>query len=343
MLWCFVTLSFLGWVFNMIHSFISEKKIYNKGFLTLPFCPSYGAGGVICYYVFHNLADNIFITFIGSALVLSVLTVICGALLNKILGCKPWDYSGMRFNIGTYLTLPNAMMLGLLGVFTVHMLVPPLNLLLNMIPDSLSLILVLIFCGMILIDFIFSLITIIRLRKRIKHLGNEAELLGVRIDNVMAGATSGLKFKSEFPQAATDTLLAQAVAKVKAMSPEFIDDGKGGKRLVFKGADGEIQRNPENHLEPFTAEELVRRELRQMGILDEGRQQPGTGTTPPKKQQGGTSGAPVDVSMARTQNEAQEIIAQSLMKQGMVNGSKEFQAAMDAAWQENNISALPMS
>ena len=172
---------------------------------------------------------------------------------------------------------------------------------------------------------------------------HEAELLGVRIDNVMAGATSGLKFKSEFPQAATDTLLAQAVAKVKAMSPEFIDDGKGGKRLVFKGADGEIQRNPENHLEPFTAEELVRRELRQMGILDEGRQQPGTGTTPPKKQQGGTSGAPVDVSMARTQNEAQEIIAQSLMKQGMVNGSKEFQAAMDAAWQENNISALPMS
>ena len=172
---------------------------------------------------------------------------------------------------------------------------------------------------------------------------HEAELMGVRIDNVMAGATSGLKFKSEFPQAATDTLLAQAVAKVKAMSPEFIDDGKGGKRLVFKGADGEIQRNPENHLEPFTAEELVRRELRQMGILDEGRQQSGTGTTAPKQQQGGASGAPVDVSMARTQNEAQEIIAQSLMKQGMVNGSKEFQKAMDEAWQANNISALPMS
>lgn len=172
---------------------------------------------------------------------------------------------------------------------------------------------------------------------------HEAELMGVRIDNVMAGATSGLKFKSEFPQAATDTLLAQAVAKVKAMSPEFIDDGKGGKRLVFKGVDGEIQRNPENHLEPFTAEELVRRELRQMGILDEGRQQQGTGTIPPKPQQGGASGAPVDVSMARTQNEAQEIIAQSLMKQGLVNGSKEFQKAMDDAWQANNISALPMS
>jgi hypothetical protein len=101
---------------------------------------------------------------------------------------------------------------------------------------------------------------------------------------------------------------------------------------VFKGQDGEIVRNPENHLEPVTAEVLVWRELRQMGILDEGRQQ-----------QGGASGAPVDVSMARTQNEAQEIIAQSLMKQGLVNGSKEFQKAMDEAWQANNISALPMN
>lgn len=167
------------------------------------------------------------------------------------------------------------------------------------------------------------------------------ELLGVRIDNAMAVATQGLKFKAEFPQAATDTLLAQAVAKVKGMSPEFIDDGVGGKRLVFKGQDGEIARNPENHLEPYTAAELVKKELKAMGILDEGRQQQGGGTKPPKQQGGGT-GVPVDVSMARTQNEAQDIIAKQLMQQGLLNGSKAFQEAMDQAWKDNNISSLPM-
>lgn len=169
-----------------------------------------------------------------------------------------------------------------------------------------------------------------------------AELLGVRIDNALAGATAGLKFKSEFPQAAVDTLTAQALAKVKGMSPEFIDDGQGGKRLVFKGADGEIQRNPENHLEPYTAAELVAKELRAMGILDEGRRQQGGGTHAPA-QMGGGSSSSVDVSMARTQNEAQEIIAKSLMQQGLVNGSKEFQTAMDEAWQANNIASLPIS
>jgi hypothetical protein len=168
-----------------------------------------------------------------------------------------------------------------------------------------------------------------------------AELLGVQIDNVLAGAQAGLKFKPEFPQAATDTLLAQALNKVKGMSPEFIDDGKGGKRLVFKGENGEIARDPENHLEPYTAEALLKKELRAMGILDEGRKAAGTSTTQPNqpKQQGG---APVDVSMARTQQEADDIIRKQLGAQGLVRGSKAYQEAFDAAWRDNNIINLPI-
>ena len=166
------------------------------------------------------------------------------------------------------------------------------------------------------------------------------ELFGMQIDNELSSAKAGLKFKAEFPQAAVDTLLAQALGKVKGMNPEFIDDGKGGKRLVFKGENDEIARNPENHLEPYTAEELLKKELKAMGILDEGRQATGVHTKP--RQQTTTSGAPVDVSMARTQNEAQEIIHKQLMAQGLINGSKAYQEALDAAWKNNNISQLPI-
>ena len=167
-----------------------------------------------------------------------------------------------------------------------------------------------------------------------------AELFGIQIDNVLAGAQAGLKFKPEFPQAATDTLLAQALAKVKGMNPDFIDDGKGGKRLVFKGENGEIARDPENHLEPYTAEALLKKELRAMGILDEGRRAAGSGTEPPKNPQQG--GVPVDLSMARTQQEADNIIHGQLNAQGLVRGSKKYQEAYDAAWKENNIISLPV-
>lgn len=167
-----------------------------------------------------------------------------------------------------------------------------------------------------------------------------AELLGVQIDNVLAGAQAGLKFKPEFPQAATDTLLNQALLKIKGMNPDFIDDGKGGKRLVFKGENGEIARDPENHLEPYTAEALLKKELRAMGILDEGRKAAGAGTEPPHNPQQG--GAPVDVSMARTQQEADNIIHNQLNAQGLVRGSKKYQEAYDAAWRDNNINTLPV-
>jgi hypothetical protein len=167
-----------------------------------------------------------------------------------------------------------------------------------------------------------------------------AELFGIQIDNVLAGAQAGLKFKPEFPQAATDTLLAQALAKVKGMNPDFIDDGKGGKRLVFKGENGEIARDPENHLEPYTAEALLKKELRAMGILDEGRQAAGAGTHKPNQQQ--QQGAVVDLSLARNQQEADDILRKQLGAQGLIRGSKAYQDAYDAAWKEHNIIALPI-
>ena len=167
-----------------------------------------------------------------------------------------------------------------------------------------------------------------------------AELMGIQIDNVLTGAKAGLKIKAEFPQAAVDTLLGQALAKVKGMSPEFIDDGKGGQRLVFKGENGEIARNPENHLEPFTAEELLKKELRTMGILDEGRKAAGVSTTPPQAPKGGS--VPVDLSMAKTQVEADEIIHNQLNAQGLIRGSKAYEEAKMQAWKDNNISSLPL-
>ena len=165
------------------------------------------------------------------------------------------------------------------------------------------------------------------------------ELFGMQIDNELSSAQAGLKFKSEFPQAAVDTLLAQALGKVKSMNPEYIDDGKGGQRLVFKGENGEIARNPENHLEPFTAEELLKKELRAMGILDEGRQARGTETRIPSHN-GGDDNV-LDLSTARNQQDADNIIHNQLMAKGLVRGSDAYQEEYDKVWKDNNVSALP--
>lgn len=168
---------------------------------------------------------------------------------------------------------------------------------------------------------------------------HEKELFGIKVENEISAATAGLKFKADFPASVTSVILSQAIQKVKGMNPEFIDDGKGGKTLAFKDETGAVRRNPENQLNPYTAGELLTKELKEMGVLDEGRKVTGTGTKPPTGAMGSTS---VDVSGARTRSEANEIITQQLMQQGLVNGSEAFQAALDQAWKDNNISALPM-
>ena len=168
-----------------------------------------------------------------------------------------------------------------------------------------------------------------------------AEIIGIRIDNELALAQAGIQFKKDLPKAVTDVLLNQAVAKVKAMNPEYVDDGKGGKVLAFLGEDGAIRRNAENGLKPFTAQELVLADLKAMGVIDEGVKRTGTGTTPPASKTG-TKGEPINISGARTQMEATDIITDMLLKRGMVNGSREFQENFNKAWNDNNIKALPL-
>ena len=168
------------------------------------------------------------------------------------------------------------------------------------------------------------------------------ELMNFRLDNEIAGAKGGIKFKADLPETATSVLLEQAIAKVKAMKHEFIDDGKGGQRLVFQDENGAIMRNAEKQLEPYTIGDLLNKELKQMGVLDEGRQQQGGGTIPPKVVKTG-EGIVIDLTGVRTKTEANELITQTLMKQGLTNGSKEFQEAMTKAWKDNNIDTLPFS
>lgn len=167
------------------------------------------------------------------------------------------------------------------------------------------------------------------------------EMINFRIDNEIAGAKGGIKFKAELPETATNVLMEQAIAKIKGLKHEFIDDGKGGQRLVFKDANDAIMRNAEKQLEPYSIGELLERELKTMGVLDEGRRATGGGTEPPRFTRT-ENGIVIDLAGVRSQTEAQELIAQTLMKQGITNGSKEFQEAMNKAWKDNNIQSLPI-
>lgn len=177
LLWYFVIFSFFGWVASSFRSLLLEKKFSNNGFLTSPFCPMYGFSAVICYTALNPFENSKLILFIGSTLILSALMVVVGVLVEKFLKFKPWDFSSSKFSIGNYITLPYALFLGLLGMLLVGLIIPVLRTAVEAIPFWVSLILVLCFCGIIVIDYVFSMITTIRLLRRIAKLKNSSELM----------------------------------------------------------------------------------------------------------------------------------------------------------------------
>lgn len=166
------------------------------------------------------------------------------------------------------------------------------------------------------------------------------QLFDVQVGFDMSQAVSGLKLRADIPEAAARVLVESAVNKVKtSYNPEYVETN-GVKKLVFKDENGVTLNNPQNSLEPYTAKELLQNELKTMGILDEGRKQTGSGTHGGSGGSGG--GSSVDISGAKTQVEANDLIKIALNKQGLVYGSSEYQQAFDKAWVDNNITQLPL-
>lgn len=161
------------------------------------------------------------------------------------------------------------------------------------------------------------------------------------VDYAFQAATAGLKFKSGITEPIQKTLLNAAKAEVLAKgTPDFIEDGQGGKKLVIRGADGNILNNPKNNLNPYTMQELVM-ETSLKDVIDTGRQQTGGGTGGFGSGSGGTGGT-LDLSGIKSQVEADKAIEAHLLANGLTRDSREFADQSMQLRTENNVASLPI-
>ena len=169
----------------------------------------------------------------------------------------------------------------------------------------------------------------------------ETTLKNTHIDYAFQAATAGLKFKPGITEPIQKTLLNAAKAEVLAKgTPDFIEDGQGGKKLVIRGADGNILNNPKNNLNPYTMQELVM-ETSLKDVIETGRQQQGGGTGGFGSGSGGTGGT-LDLSGVKSQVEADKAIEAHLLANGLTRDSQEFADQSLQLRTENNVASLPI-
>lgn len=169
----------------------------------------------------------------------------------------------------------------------------------------------------------------------------ETKIKDTHIDYAFQSATAGIKFKSGITDTVQKVLLSSAKAEVLAKgTPDFVDDGQGGKKLVLRGQDGNILNNPKNNLNPYTLQELVM-ETSLKDVIDTGRQQTGGGTGGFGGGAGGGS-TTLDLSGVKNQVEADKAIEAHLLSNGLTRDSKEFAEQSMQLRAENNVSSLPI-
>lgn len=164
----------------------------------------------------------------------------------------------------------------------------------------------------------------------------KSKLEGFRMEGELGSALTSVALKKELPEATRQALLQ--LAKQNVMGAKHVYDETAGA-FIFQDAEG----NPlkDKSLNNLTVANMLTAELERMGILDTGRQQGGAGG---QGGSGGQGGAAADLSSARTQPEALDIIERQLMAQGHAKSDSNWQETFDQVWKDNlaTIEKLPL-
>lgn len=152
----FVVYSFLGWICETIYCAILDKKYINRGFLKGPVCPIYGIGAVIVISVLNPVSDNIILLFLCAMILTSILEYFTGFLLEVIFNLKWWDYSEYKFNIKGRVCLLNSVLFGILSVITVKFINPVIAKMIESIPNSIGIFVLIILAISLFMDTIIT-------------------------------------------------------------------------------------------------------------------------------------------------------------------------------------------
>lgn len=95
-----VLFSIVGWMHESFTcTFYHERQFRNRGLFLGPFCPIYGIGATICYFIFNKI-DSWLLLILTSGAFCCIFEYFTGIFLEKVLHRKFWDYSKWILNIG---------------------------------------------------------------------------------------------------------------------------------------------------------------------------------------------------------------------------------------------------
>lgn len=216
--WFYFIYSFIGWCGEVCAAAVKKKKFINRGFVSGPFCPIYGAGAAAFAVFLPELTENPFFLFLGGVILASFIEFTTGALLEKLFHKKWWDYSKMRFNFEGYICARYSLLWGGFALLAVYLVNPVLVLLLGMIPYLAGIIILWGLAVFLVLDTVGTSLAIRGMQKRMEQLTQLTEGIG-QVSHILENAITQKivkRMEKAFPAIAPEILKRDVLPKEKS-------------------------------------------------------------------------------------------------------------------------------
>lgn len=204
LVWIFIIYAFIGWCTEVSYAALDTGKFVNRGFLNGAYCPIYGCGVVIVVAILTPIKENLFILFVGSVLLTTVLEFMTGYILEKVFQNKWWDYSDKPFNVKGYICLKFSIYWGLACTFIMKVIHPMIYKTITWIPLIPGVVLLSILMCVFVVDCCITVSTILQFNKRLKIMDEMAASIRKLSDeigeNIYENVTGVIEKSEEFQE-----------------------------------------------------------------------------------------------------------------------------------------------
>ncbi|MCB2354938.1 putative ABC transporter permease [Clostridium estertheticum] len=166
----FIVYSFMGWCLETVYTTIRKKEFVNRGFLHGPFCPIYGFGILSIIVLLKPIENNYIFLLLGSIFLTSLIEYITGYILETTFDSTWWDYSDEPYNLHGRICLKFSILWGFISILILKVIHPYIEYTVNLIPLNPGVFLFYITLVYFILDFIITIITILKLKSLLTQL-----------------------------------------------------------------------------------------------------------------------------------------------------------------------------
>lgn len=154
----FVLYSILGWCVESIYMSLCNKKITNRGFAKSPFCPIYGFGATIGYFLLSPFKGQYLKIYIIGAITATIFEFIVGKGMIFLLGELWWDYNKKILNFQGIICLESTLAWGVYALGIVHILHAQVYRLIDMVDVTVGIRAIRVVLLIVAIDYVIQLL-----------------------------------------------------------------------------------------------------------------------------------------------------------------------------------------